>query len=136
MGLVDEAYKVLAFLQDEIVRLNTQEQLLEGVDSTGKKITPKYKRRRYAVAKNRINPKAGLGTPDFKVKGDFYKGFYVKPIKDNKASFEIDSSDFKTEFIVKRSGKEVFGLTADHEGIINEQAKVKLFEWVLENLKI
>ncbi len=134
--LVPQAYRILAELQDEIVRLNTQEQLFKGKDATGQKITPKYKRRRYAVAKNRMNPQPGMGTPDFKVTGAFYKGFYVKPIKDDKGSFEMDSSDDKTPFLVGRSGEKIFGLTTDNEGKINQETEERLLEWIISQINI
>lgn len=133
--VVEEAYRILAQIQDEVTQLN-RDQLLEGKDSKGQKLTPKYRNKRYERAKNIINPKPGLGTPDLKFKGDFQKSFYLIPKKDKKVSFKVFASDDKTEKLVGRYGEAIFGLSVDNEGKINQIVLERLFHWIIMNLKI
>lgn len=51
-----------------------KKQLTAGLNNKGGKIAPKYKNRKYAIAKAAQNPLAGLGTPDLRLTGAFYAG--------------------------------------------------------------
>lgn len=133
-GLEQEAYKILAEVQDQITALNTG-QLLKGLTPQGQRLTPKYSRVRYARAKNQANPLPGLGTPDLKLTGKFHSEFYLTA---KNKEFSLYSSDFKEEFLVKRYGKEnIFGLTVENNKIVNYEILLpKLLEWVLSKIKI
>lgn len=61
---------------DELADQN-KKQLFEGYDKTGEKIKRKYRSNKYARVKNEMNPLPGLGTPDLKVTGSFYRGIRV-----------------------------------------------------------
>jgi len=80
-------------------------QMLQGEDSKGNKIG-KYRSPKYAAAKHAMNPLAGLGNMDFKLTGDFYKGFFTKL---SATSIMASSSDKKLERLLKIN-KDVFGL--------------------------
>lgn len=51
-----------------------KKQLFEGYDKTGEKITRKYRNNKYARVKNEMNPLPGLGVPDLKLTGAYYRG--------------------------------------------------------------
>lgn len=133
-GLEQEAYKILADVQDIITDLN-KGQLIQGLTPKGQKLKPKYSRVKYARAKNQLNPLPGLGTPDLKLKGDFYSEFYLTA---KNKEFTLHSSDFKTEFLIPKYGQEnIFGLTVENNKIVNYEILLpRLLEWVLKQLKI
>jgi len=133
-GLENEAYKILAELQKEIVKLNT-DKLMQGLTTQGTKLKPDYRNERYKRAKNRANPLPGFGTPDLKLTGKFHANFYL--VAKNK-KFEILSSDEKTGIISQKYGKDnVFGLTVEDNKIVNYQMlEPRLMKWVLSKIKI
>lgn len=133
-GLEQEAYRILANVQDIITDLN-KEQLQEGKTPKGQKLKPDYSRVRYARAKQQQNPLPGFGTPDLKLTGKFYSEFYLTA---KNKEFTLYSSDFKTEFLVPKYGEEnIFGLTVENNKIVNYEILLpRLMEWVLKNLKI
>jgi len=92
----------------EIVRYNTEEQLAKGIRSDGQNIAPSYRDREYAEGKFEANSLPGFGTPDLKLTGSFYKGFYVAV---DTEIYEIDSRDSKTDKLLKKYGENIFGLT-------------------------
>ena len=57
--------------KDEFKSIN-KEQLRAGKTNTGKNIAPKYRSKKYALAKNQMNPLPGLGNPDLHLTGAFY----------------------------------------------------------------
>lgn len=95
----------------EITELN-KDQLQEGIDSQGKTLSPEYKNPYYSKKKFSMNSRAGFGIPDLKFKGGFYRGFDVVVGYD---SFEVNSSNSKTEELVKKYGKYIFGLTKQNK---------------------
>lgn len=133
-GLEQEAYKILAEVQEIITKLNT-DQLLEGKTPKGQKLEPEYSRERYKRVKNKLNPLPGYGTPDLKLKGDFHSEFYLTA---KNQEFELHSSDFKTPFLEKKYGKDnIFGLTVQNNKIVNYEILLpRLLEWVLSKIKI
>lgn len=133
-GLEQEAYRILADVQDIITNLNTEGQLKLGIDSKGQKLKPKYSRVRYARAKNSVNPLPGLGTPDLKLTGSFYSNFYLTA---KNKEFELFSSDDKADKLQAKYGKDIFGLTVENNKIVNYEILLpRLLEWVLNQIKI
>lgn len=94
--------------KDVLISLN-QEQLLKGVDSNGETLLP-YRNQNYALYKNSLNPLAGMGTPDLKLSGQFFKEWVVKV---SNSEMEFDSNDSKTPNLVKKYGDTVFGLSEE-----------------------
>jgi len=88
-----------------------KEQMLAGLDSKGGKIG-KYKSKKYAAAKHILNPLPGLGNMDFKLYGDFHKGFFTRL---SATSIFSSSSDKKTDRLLKIN-KDVFGLNQESAG--------------------
>ncbi len=84
-------------------------QMLTGKDSKGN-IIGKYKSEEYAAEKFAMNPLAGRGNMDFRLKGDFFKEFFTR-LGTN--SVFISSSNIKTERLLKIN-KDVFGLNTEN----------------------
>lgn len=107
---VDEL--VLATVEENkelVLDMNTETQLFEqGINSKGEKINPPYTP--YTVKIKRI-----LGQPTNRVtlrnEGDFHSKFYLKRAANE---IEISSTDEKTEALVDKYGKEIFGLTREN----------------------
>lgn len=133
-GLEAEAYKIIADVQHQIVKLNT-DNLLKGLTPLGQRLTPSYSRVKYAKAKNRFNPLPGLGNPDLKLTGDFHNSFYIIA---KKSAFTLEASDKKTGLLIDKYGSEnIFGLTIEDNKIVNYEIILpRLLQWVLKNLKV
>lgn len=133
-GLEQEAYRILANVQDQVTELN-KAQLKQGLTPLGQKLSPKYRNIRYARAKNTVNPLPGFGTPDLKFTGRFQSNFYLTA---SNKKFDIFSSDAKTDKLIAKYGKEnIFGLTIENNEIVNYEILLpKLMTWVLSKLKI
>lgn len=99
---------------DEAISLN-KEQLKHGIGIDGAKLTPEYSNPLYAAKKNAQNPKAGFGTPDLLLKGDFQEGFTTKITGEKLTIF---STDFKESFLPKRYPKGQ-GLTKENTDKLN-----------------
>ena len=95
-------------LTETIPRFETiqKEQLKFGKTNTGEKITPKYRNRKYAAAKNERNPLPGLGTPDLLLTGEFQRLLDVQVGTD---VLDIVSKDDKGPELEDKY-KNIFGL--------------------------
>lgn len=91
--------------KDEFKAINKQ-QLKAGKTNTGENVAPKYRSRKYASAKNQMNPLPGLGNPDLFLTGAFYEGIDVEVGKD---VFDIISKDEKGPELENKY-KDIFGL--------------------------
>jgi hypothetical protein len=101
------AEQTLTELESFVVALN-QEQLSHGLRSDEEKVYPDYRSKSYAELKHQENPKPGFGIPDLELTGSFYDKFYL-----DKDKFNISSHDEKTEKLVKKYGRSIFGLTGE-----------------------
>ena len=96
--------------EKDLIEINTENQLSDGVDSEGKRLFNKRtKRSVYSSLTEEISGgRKKAGTPyTLEDTGDFYKGFFIETKKD-KAVFS--SKDSKTPLLVAEYG-EIFGLT-------------------------
>lgn len=91
--------------KDEFKAIN-KSQLKAGKTNTGENVAPKYRRKKYALAKNQMNPLPGLGNPDLFLTGAFYEGIGVEVGKD---VFDIISKDEKGPELENKY-KDIFGL--------------------------
>lgn len=94
---------ILAKHEEFILDLN-REQMMQGIKANGAKIG-EYKSETYEIMKLLYNPR---GVMDLRLSGSFHNKMYM--ILD-KLPGSIFSSDEKTEMLVNRYGKEIFGLT-------------------------
>jgi hypothetical protein len=81
-------------------------QLEQGSNATGESFR-KYRNPAYARLKNAMNPLPGLGNPDLKYTGSFYRGIYATV---QNGRITVGSSDSKAQAL-EASYKNVFGLT-------------------------
>lgn len=93
----------------EALKEYQQEQMLEGKSKIGK--IGKYRSKSYAGRKYAINPKAGLGNVDLKLTGSFQSKIVIK-VKNDSVAF--DSTDEKAKKLIKKYGKNVFGLNKEN----------------------
>lgn len=87
-----------------------RDQLLHGLRGDGKKIG-KYRSRKYAAAKNAMNPLAGLGNVDLKLTGAVHGDLFVDVREDE---YVIDSADSKMGKLIEKYG-DPLGLAQENE---------------------
>jgi len=101
--VIDEGLlKVIEKNKSEAIDFNTA-QLFAGKDSNDQSFGI-YHSRSYAAFKLSLNP---AGVVDFKLTGDFYRGFYVNT---GKFPITFDSTDSKTDKLKSLGGENIFGL--------------------------
>jgi hypothetical protein len=94
-----ENQKPLVFLQ--------KEQMIKGLRSTGRRIG-RYKNKTYSSQKYKQSRRAGFGFVDLWLTGSFQGDIYIIM---RKKSLVFTSGDPKTSSLVKKYGKDIFGLT-------------------------
>ena len=87
--LIEDAFKEVA---PELTEQNRQ-QMTAGQTKAGGKIGPSYRSNKYARVKNSFNPLPGLGTPDLRFSGSFYRGLRTDV---SNGIVRIESSDTKS----------------------------------------
>lgn len=83
------------------------DQLDEGFDANGNNMK-QYAWQDYAVEKNQMNPKPGMGNPDLKYTGAFWQGFVLEATQGTE--YEIKSTDGKASDLQAKYG-EIYGMT-------------------------
>ena len=117
-------------VSEEYVKRNL-DQLYEGLDSEGQKITPKYRRNKYARVKNEMNPLPGLGTPDLFVTGAFYEGTEVR--LEGEDLVEESSVDYAKDLEQKYGEEQIWGLDEEnHDEFVNEDLQPLIIEKISE----
>lgn len=116
--------------KEEYVKLNL-EQLYQGLNPEGEKITPEYVEGPYRRKKARMNSAPGEGTPDFKLSGDLYDETAVQV--DNE-DLTIGSEVEYAQYVEQRWGNaEIWGLSPDnHEEFVQETLQPLIVEKVSE----
>jgi hypothetical protein len=110
-----------------------KDQLLEGKNAKGQKIG-RYRNPAYARMKAAMNPVPGLGVPDLKLTGDFWKGIYVD-IRGDRVI--IDSVDEKTQDLVDKYSEAIFGLNKNTKAeFVREDLRPVFIKTVREKLKL
>jgi len=114
--VVDVVRSVVEKNSNEIIELNTQKQLFEkGIGSDEKRLEPFPYSNPYEKLKKRIGQPTDRIT--LRLEGDFYKSFQV--VIGNE-QFQINATDFKTKFLLKRYGQKVLGLTSSNVSEFNQ----------------
>lgn len=137
--LESQAYKVIAEMQDQIVKLNT-DNLLKGFTPMGRRLKP-YKNTPYANKKHRQNPAPGLGNPDLNKSGKYHSNFYLTA--SNQEFKFFSSTTTQTGFdlsghLEKEYGSEnIYGLTVEDNKIANYQIILpELLTWIFSKLTV
>lgn len=103
----------------EMVMLNLS-QLFVGQNNMGDSFK-KYKWKEYAEQKNQQNPRPGLGYPDLKLSGAFYKSFRAEVSSGGVNIFATDKkAPLLIEHYAKKGKQTIFGLTAANMKIWNK----------------
>lgn len=117
MASIKALYKrVKALRSDEVIQQTLEEkkedyldenrkQLYEGFDREGNRLR-KYRSAKYARVKNQMNPRPGLGNPDFYVTGAFYRN---RTVTVQGGELITNLNDPKSEDLLKRD-PDIIGL--------------------------
>lgn len=112
--------------KDKIAEAN-RAQMMAGKGSV--RPIGRYRNAVYARYKNAANPQPGLGNVDLRLTGAFHKAIFVAVGGD---SYEIDSSDGKTDDLVNRYGAQIFGLAPGPKTEYVEEHLTPAFQQVIE----
>lgn len=107
----DTLAEVVKAREDELLDLNRDDQLFDaGTTGTGLPVRPSYADVTVQYKKRKGQPYDRVTLRD---KGNFHRSFRVTY---RSGKFEIDATDRKTAKLVKKYGKEIFGLTGKSLG--------------------
>lgn len=109
IDLADIFSDVIEKNEQHLIDLN-HNQLQFGLDSEGNYLR-EYQSPAYALEKQSMNPKAGLGNPDLKYTGAFYRGWSLLITN---SEFLFDSGDSKTSDLIEKYGQNIFGLRKEN----------------------
>lgn len=131
VNLRQQVPKIIMSLSAEMVDLNLN-QLSKGLTTEGVQITPAYQNSRYAAYKSEIGSLASFGTPNLKLTGDFYSGFYIQ-LKG--ITFNFGSNDQKSALLEGKYSKNggIYGLTDQSKSDLSQNdVKPRLVEYLRE----
>lgn len=94
--------------EGQIIDLNTEEQLMKGLDSDGQAITPGYTPFTVSIKRQKGQPTDRVTLKD---EGDFHRSFKIAYGND---AFAIYADDPKAQKLERKYGNEIFGLTDDN----------------------
>jgi len=116
--------------KEQYVKLNL-EQLYQGLNPEGEKITPEYVQGPYRRKKARMNTQPGEGTPDFYLTGGMYDQTHAQV---DEEKIEIKSDVEYAQYNEQRWGDaEIWGLDPDnHEEFVQETIQPLILEKISE----
>ena len=124
-ALLDEA---ILETQKDLINL-VQSQLKVGKSGTGEYLQD-YRLQSYAdFKKNIVGSLAPYFTPDLKVEGDFYEGFFVQT---NLLGIEVYSSDWKASKLESKYGNGIFNLTEEN---LDKYARETILPLLMEKIR-
>lgn len=126
------AKKIVRDNDNILIDMNAQDQLYaKGVNRLGVRID-EYQPYRPLTIKVKIEKRQPYDRVTLKDTGEFYDSFYVETAEDR---FYIKASDEKTNWLIKKYGAEIFGLTNDSLAeFINDYMKDEAYNRVKEIL--
>lgn len=126
------AKKIVRDNYNILIDMNAQDQLYaKGVNRLGVRID-EYQPYRPLTIKVKIEKRQPYDRVTLKDTGEFYDSFYVETAEDR---FYIKASDEKTNWLIKKYGAEIFGLTNDSLAeFINDYVKDEAYNRVKEIL--
>lgn len=126
------AKKIVRDNDNILIDMNAQDQLYaKGVNRLGVRID-EYQPYRPLTIKVKIEKRQPYDRVTLKDTGEFYDSFYVETAEDR---FYIKASDEKTNWLIKKYGVEIFGLTNDSLAeFINDYVKDEAYNRVKEIL--
>lgn len=126
------AKKIVRDNDNILIDMNAQDQLYaKGVNRLGVRID-EYQPYRPLTIQVKIEKRQPYDRVTLKDTGEFYDSFYVETAEDR---FYIKASDEKTNWLIKKYGAEIFGLTNDSLAeFINDYVKDEAYNRVKEVL--
>lgn len=126
------AKKIVRDNDNILIDMNAQDQLYaKGVNRLGVRID-EYQPYRPLTIQVKIEKRQPYNRVTLKDTGEFYDSFYVETAEDR---FYIKASDEKTNWLIKKYGAEIFGLTNDSLAeFINDYVKDEAYNRVKEIL--
>jgi hypothetical protein len=126
------AKKIVRDNDNILIDMNAQDQLYaKGVNRLGVRID-EYQPYRPLTIQVKIEKRQPYDRVTLKDTGEFYDSFYVETAEDR---FYIKASDEKTNWLIKKYGAEIFGLTNDSLAeFINDYVKDEAYNRVKEIL--
>lgn len=126
------AKKIVRDNDNILIDMNAQDQLYaKGVNRLGVHID-EYQPYRPLTIQVKIEKRQPYDRVTLKNTGEFYDSFYVETAEDR---FYIKASDEKTNWLIKKYGAEIFGLTNDSLAeFINDYVKDEAYNRVKEIL--
>ena len=126
------AKKIVRDNDNILIDMNAQDQLYaKGVNRLGVRID-EYQPYRPLTIQVKIEKRQPYDRVTLKDTGEFYDSFYVETAEDR---FYIKASDKKTNWLIKKYGAEIFGLTNDSLAeFINDYVKDEAYNRVKEIL--
>lgn len=126
------AKKIVRDNDNILIDMNAQDQLYaKGVNRLGVRID-EYQPYRPLTIQVKIEKRQPYDRVTLKDTGEFYDSFYVETAEDR---FYIKASDEKTNWLIKKYGAEIFGLTNDSLAeFINDYVKDEAYNRVREIL--
>lgn len=126
------AKKIVRDNDNILIDMNAQDQIYaKGVNRLGVRID-EYQPYRPLTIKVKIEKRQPYDRVTLKDTGEFYDSFYVETAEDR---FYIKASDEKTNWLIKKYGAEIFGLTNDSLAeFINDYVKDEAYNRVKEIL--
>lgn len=126
------AKKIVRDNDNILIDMNAQDQLYaKGANRLGVRID-EYQPYRPLTIQVKIEKRQPYDRVTLKDTGEFYDSFYVETAEDR---FYIKASDEKTNWLIKKYGAEIFGLTNDSLAeFINDYVKDEAYNRVKEIL--
>lgn len=126
------AKKIVRDNDNILIDVNAQDQLYaKGVNRLGVRID-EYQPYRPLTIQVKIEKRQPYDRVTLKDTGEFYDSFYVETAEDR---FYIKASDEKTNWLIKKYGAEIFGLTNDSLAeFINDYVKDEAYNRIKEIL--
>lgn len=126
------AKKIVRDNDNILIDMNAQDQIYaKGVNRLGVRID-EYQPYRPLTIQVKIEKRQPYDRVTLKDTGEFYDSFYVETAEDR---FYIKASDEKTNWLIKKYGAEIFGLTNDSLAeFINDYVKDEAYNRVKEIL--
>lgn len=126
------AKKIVRDNDNILIDMNAQDQLYaKGVNRLGVRID-EYQPYRPLTIQVKIEKRQPYDRVTLKDTGEFYDSFYVETAEDR---FYIKASDEKTNWLIKKYGAEIFGLTNDSLAeFINDYVKDEAYNRIKEIL--
>ena len=118
-------------VQDEIIRLNQENQLAKGLYSDGTN-TPEYSAI-YKALKRQIVSNVGQNM-DFRLSGDFYRTFDIEVLANGDVNITADG-DKEDKNLFVRYGIEILGLTDDSKNKLLPLFEEFLLEYVYSKIQ-